>query len=43
MLSACCRITRFANTGSNGCSAEMVDHARTKGVKFDQPALGVTP
>jgi len=23
--------------------AEMVDHARRKGVKFDKPALGVTP
>ena len=22
---------------------EMVDHARAKGVKFDKPALGVTP
>ena len=23
--------------------AEMVDHALRKGVKFDKPALGVTP
>lgn len=23
--------------------AEMVDHARKKGVKFEKPALGVTP
>jgi hypothetical protein len=23
--------------------AEMVDHARSKGVKFEKPALGVTP
>ncbi len=23
--------------------ADMVDHARKKGVKFDKPALGVTP
>ena len=23
--------------------AEMVDHARAKGVKFEKPALGVTP
>ena len=23
--------------------ADMVDHARSKGVKFDKPALGVTP
>lgn len=23
--------------------AEVVDHARRKGVKFDKPALGVTP
>jgi hypothetical protein len=23
--------------------ADMVDHARRKGVKFDKPALGVTP
>ena len=25
------------------CVAEMVDHAPRKGVKFDKPALGVTP
>jgi len=25
------------------CVAEMVDHAVTKGVKFERPALGVTP